>query len=80
MRDTIRKPVTGDAAKMLLDALEEMAPRDPARQRAILNRSTMHGWQGLFPLPDAPQETPRSYDIEQMERQLWDNPIVRGMV
>ena len=35
----------------------------------------MHGWQGLFPLPDADEMPPRSYDIEQMERRLWETPV-----
>lgn len=49
MRKTIRKPLT-DRAKTL--AISELAKlnaegHDPA---AVLNQSTLHSWQGLFPL------------------------------
>ena len=75
MRAQIGKGVTDAAAQMLLERLEEMAPHDYAQQARILDRSTMHGWQGLFPLPDADEMPPRSYDIEQMERRLWETPV-----
>ena len=73
MRRKIRRPMTADAERMILRELEEMAPSDLRKQRAILDQSVMHGWSGVFPLREKKQDAdhpPASYDIDEMEKRL----------
>lgn len=49
MRKAIKKPMTPYAMKLAAEKLAELRAEghDPA---AVLNQSTLHSWQGLFPL------------------------------
>jgi hypothetical protein len=51
MRRTIKKPMTPRARQLAIAKLEKLRSdgNDPA---AVLQRSIMHSWQGLFPLED----------------------------
>ena len=49
MRKTIRKPLTANAARLILKKLEGF-PREQWVQ--IVNQSVMNSWQGLFPLDE----------------------------
>lgn len=50
------KPVTARGIELNLAKLEELYPNDFTKQRACLEQSIAHGWQGLFPLNDEPAE------------------------
>lgn len=50
MRQKIKRPMTDRAKKMALNKLQELAPNDYLTQTRILDQSTLHCWQGLFPL------------------------------
>ncbi|MDE7064195.1 MAG: hypothetical protein K2O70_01835 [Desulfovibrionaceae bacterium] len=50
MRERIRKPLTGRGLELLFGKLHELAPGNEAMQVAIVEQSTMNGWQGIFPL------------------------------
>ena len=50
MRERIRKPLTGRGLELLFGKLHELAPGNEAMQVAIVEQSTMNGWQGIFPV------------------------------
>lgn len=56
MRKSIKKPLTDRAAQMALDKLEQLYPGDYEKQKACLNQSTFHCWQGLFEVKEAQGE------------------------
>lgn len=49
MRTRIKKPLTDRAVTMLITSLEKLST-DPYVQADILDQSTFHSWQGVFPL------------------------------
>lgn len=53
MRKSIKKPLTDRAAQMALNKLEQLYPGDYEKQKACLNQSTFHCWQGLFEVKEA---------------------------
>jgi hypothetical protein len=53
MRKSIKKPLTDRAAQMALNRLEQLYPGNYEKQKACLNQSTFHCWQGLFELKEA---------------------------
>lgn len=53
MRIRMHKPMTAYAEKLMLKKLSDLAPDDVQKQKAILNQSIAHGWQGLFELKTA---------------------------
>lgn len=55
MRKKIRKPMTFDAMRLALKKLNELAPNDIEKQKAILNQSVFRSWQGLFPIKNDSQ-------------------------
>ena len=75
MRASKEKPLTDRSSEMILEKLDNLAPNDRKKQIAILEQSVMYSWVGVYPLKEEP-ETQRSYDIEQLEKQLWNDPIV----
>lgn len=50
MRKAIRKPLTLRAKELIVKRLEELAPNNEVRKVAILNQSTMNGWQNVYDL------------------------------
>lgn len=50
MRKSIKKPMTDRAITMLSNELERLAPGDIQQKIKILNQSSFHCWQGVFPL------------------------------
>lgn len=50
MRKTIKKPLSERARKMALNKLEELAPGDIETQKLLLDQSTYHCWQDIYPL------------------------------
>ena len=49
MRVKIKKPLTPRAAQMIVNALTGITT-DPGEQAAVLDQSTVHGWQTVYPL------------------------------
>ena len=49
MRQKIKKPLTPRAAQMIVNALTGIST-DPGEQAAVLDQSTVHGWQTVYPL------------------------------
>jgi len=49
MRNKIKKPLTDNAKKLILDKLNELS-KDEETQIQILEQSIMNSWQGVFPL------------------------------
>lgn len=49
MRNTIKKPLTDNALKLIFDKLNKLADNDEAKTE-ILNQSIMNSWQGVFEL------------------------------
>lgn len=68
MRKKIKKPLTERAETMIWNKLNELAKDNPVKQAEILNQSTMHCWQTVYPLKE--EEPPASYDIDEMEKKL----------
>ena len=66
MRKKIKKPMTEKAEEMLLTSLDKLS-KDHKEQIAILNQSTFHCWQGVFPLKDRPadSEAPQKHIMKQ---------------
>lgn len=56
MRRAIKKPLTARAEKLTLSSLDKLSS-DRDEKIAILNKSTMHNWQGVFPLRDDGEKT-----------------------
>lgn len=52
MRKKIKKPLTQRAKALILKKLNQLAPDDEETQIAILDQSTLNGWQGVFELKD----------------------------
>lgn len=50
MRAGMKKPLGARAQRLALEKLAALAPGNNALQRAILDQSTFHCWQGLFAL------------------------------
>ena len=50
MRERIRKPMTGQALRLLFRELEKLAGNDDALKIAILEQSILNSWQGVFAL------------------------------
>ena len=50
MRERIRKPMTGQALRLLLRELDKLTGNDDALKIAILEQSIMNSWQGVFAL------------------------------
>lgn len=50
MRKKIKKPLTDRAAKMILNELERLAPRDNHTKGLILDQSVKRCWQDVYPL------------------------------
>lgn len=67
MRRKIRKPLTGRAEALLLEKLKSLAS-GPEEQIAILNQSTIHCWQDLYPLRSGTEGPGTS---------RWEKPIQR---
>jgi len=62
MRKKIKKPMTDKAALLALKKLNELAPDDYEKQKAILNQSVFNSWQGLFPLKGGYDEKTNRHD------------------
>ena len=84
MRKAKRVPATAHALDLAVGALEKFGIRDA---KAILDRSTMNGWQGLFALPkDQESNTGRPPDVEkedavdrmQRKEREWREKRARG--
>lgn len=69
MRKSIKSPLTDGAIKRSLNKLEELAPKDIAKQKQILAQSCDNTWKGLFPLKG-----------EDNARGTRDNPKTVGTV
>lgn len=50
MRKSIKKPLTDRARKMLLSNLDKLAGDDVDKKIAILDQSTFHNWQDVYPI------------------------------
>ena len=50
MRERIRKPMTGQALRLLFRELENLGGNDDALKIAILEQSILNSWQGVFAL------------------------------
>ena len=50
MRERIRKPMTGQALRLLFRELENLGGNDEALKIAILEQSILNSWQGVFAL------------------------------
>ena len=71
MRRKMRKPLTESAEKLVMQALETLAPERTDMQKQILEQSILNGWTGVYPLKAQDQpDRPASYDVEEMERKL----------
>lgn len=56
MRQKIKKPLTPRAAQMIVNGLTGITS-DPGEQAAILDQSTVHGWQTVYPLHKTEKKT-----------------------
>lgn len=52
MRKSIKKPLTDNALKIMLNKLNKLSNGDIQTSINILNESTMNCWQGIFPLKE----------------------------
>lgn len=52
-RNLHRKPISNQAATLLLMKLEKLAPQDINAQLEIINHSIINGWADFFPLPQS---------------------------
>ena len=52
MRKTMKKPLTPRALRMALQKAIEYGQGDAERIQAVIDQSTMNGWQGIFPLKE----------------------------
>ena len=52
-RNLHRKPISNQAATLLLIKLEKLAPQDINAQLEIINHSIINGWADFFPLPQS---------------------------
>jgi len=52
-RNLHRKPISNQAATLLLIKLEKLAPQDINAQLEIINNSIINGWADFFPLPQS---------------------------
>lgn len=50
MRERIRKPMTGQALRLLFRELENLGGNDDALKIAVLEQSILNSWQGVFAL------------------------------
>jgi hypothetical protein len=58
MRERIKKPMTGRALELALQALNKLAADDTALKIAIIEQSVMNSWQGFFALKDSTRAGP----------------------
>ena len=68
MRTRIKKPLTDRAVAMLITSLEKISS-DPYVQADVLDQSTFHGWQGVFPLKKdfvSSRNKPEKKDIKKI--------------
>lgn len=78
MRERIRKPLTGDALKLVFRELDKHAGDDAGLKTAMLEQSVLHSWQGIFPLkteqarasPGGNARQRKSWHEEQDERNM----------
>lgn len=56
MRDTINAPMTERARKNLCSELDKLSRGSRARKIAILNKSILQNWKGVFPLKGEEEE------------------------
>lgn len=63
MRKQIKKPLTDRAAQMICNELQKLAGEDHTLMARILDQSTLHCWQGLYPLKEDDTQSKR-YDDE----------------
>lgn len=64
MRQKIKKPLTPRAAQMIVNGLTKITA-DPGEQAAILDQSTVHGWQTVYPLhKDEPKKAKNGPTME----------------
>ena len=75
MRKKIRKPITADGVKLAIRELERLrdAGNDP---KAVLERSILNSWQGLFELRAPAQEG----GFRRAERQTGNNLRAAGLL
>ena len=59
MRERIRKPMTGQALRLLFRELDKLAGSDDALKISILEQSILNSWQGVFTLKE-PARTGRA--------------------
>lgn len=80
MRKTIKKPLTDRALKLVFTDLDKLTSNADSKIE-ILNQSTLHCWQGVFPIKKETQSkynapptksdfTERKYDYNELEKQL----------
>ncbi|MGB4466000.1 MAG: hypothetical protein WBI55_07780, partial [Eubacteriales bacterium] len=78
MRKKIKKPMTDKAALLALKKLNELAPDDYEKQKAILNQSVFNSWQGLFPLKGGYDEKTNRNDsgtVSGTSKSNFDNVV-----
>ena len=57
-REKIKKPMTEEAIRLLIEKLQKLTP-DVEKQIEIINQSIVNGWQGVFPLKEEKPQQPR---------------------
>lgn len=80
MRKTIKKPMTSNALKLLLNKLNEISSNDDSYKIESLNNSIFNSWAGIFELKDRPVNTtksnkeskPNAYSEEFIKRMEMD--------
>lgn len=73
MRKAKRNTPTEKAVKLLANRLEKLAPGNDLMKADILNQSTEHGWQGVFPLKADYQRTqPKTYGAQQSAAEMYE--------
>lgn len=67
MRKQMKKPLTERAVDLAVKKLEQLAPNNLEKQKAILDQSTERGWLGLFELKDFNKPNTLEKDYSQGE-------------
>ena len=76
MRTKIKKPLTERATSLIIAKLQELAPDDYEKQKRILEQSTLHCWQSVYPLNGEQKREKASYDLEEFKSKTVAEPIV----
>lgn len=66
MRKAIKKPLKTDRAMNLAINTLERLRADGNDPGAVLDQSTLHGWQGLFAVREERRSTPRGPQLNQL--------------